>query len=278
MNRVVRWFDRASDLLRWALRTRLARGVALLFGVLAVIAVWASSLWFVPHLHSVLSEGGVPSARVDISSYGSIGDMFGAVNALFSGLALGAIALTLWLEARSRREARKPLVVGGIDSTDTTIGRPKRRGNDVFVPLRVPVKWSNQTADAALNVSGKLRLLLASKVSWKVGLDGPLLREADQDTVFEVELAEAEWGPILTELTSQRPVEMELTTIYRSLEGVDWMTVVTYIFSVRTTDQHYGLLDAVRNGTWSDEGVWQVDALVPVSARIKQGSWDHRLR
>lgn len=265
------------EFLRGVMRSRVFRFSALLLGVLALILVWISSLWLVPSLHSLLVGGETASGRVDVGGYGSVGDMFGAVNALFSGLALGAIALTLWLEARSRREARKPLVVGGIDSADTTISRPKIKNGSVFLPLRIPVRLSNQTADAALNVSGRLRLLLGSRNVWKVGLDGPLLRDADQDAVFDIELAKSDWSLILAELTSQRSVDMELATIYRSLEGVNWVTVVTYTFSIRTNDQHYSLLDAARNGTWNDEGVWQDDALVSISARIKQGSWDHRL-
>lgn len=275
-----RWrisFRRVDELMRSALRSPLFRLIALLLGILGVILIWISTVWLIPKLDSLLQIVIAPQQAESVARYGAVGDMFGAINSLFSGLALGAIALTLWLEARSRREARKPLVVGGIDSTDTTVARPRIEGGEVIVPLRIPVRLSNQTADAALNVSCKLRLLLGAKTDWKIGLDGPLLRDAGQDVVFCIDLHERDWRPVLAELTSQRSVEMELATIYRSLEGLNWMTVVTYTFSVRTTDQHYALLDAVRNGTWDQEGIWQNDALVSISTRIKQGSWDHRL-
>lgn len=279
MDGLKKWAYEAARSLERMMKSRPVRWLALLLGVVVVVALWLSTLWFVPYFERLLPRFTELRSAVDVGrgQYGAIGDMFGAVNALFSGLALGAIALTLWLEARSRRESRKPLVLGGVESGNVVISRPKNVAGSVALNLKVPMTLSNQTTDAALNVSGKLRMLVSPKTEWQVGLDGPLLRDADQDVVFNIDLAPRDWEPLLEALTSQREVEMELTTTYRSLEGVNWKTIVVYCFYVRTAAQHYELLDTVRNGTWADEGVWQEDALVSVSARIKQGSWDHRL-
>ena len=257
------------------MRSTGTRWLLLVLGVLVVVALWFSTIWLLPRLAQMLAAVGYgPSER---ESFGLVGDMFGAVNALFSGLALGAIALTLFLEARSRRESRKPLVVGGLESGEVTIGRPLIEGGETLVPLRVPIMLSNQSDDAALNVAASLSLLDGSRTSWSVSLDGPLLREIRQEAALEVKLREREWMYLLAELTSQRPVKMQLSTTYRSLEGVNWRTIVVYKFYVRTTDQHYGRLDPIRNGTWNDDGVWKDDGLVPVSTQIEPGSWDHML-
>ena len=257
------------------MRSTGTRWLLLTLGVLAVVALWTSTIWLVPRLAQMLIAAGY--GPNESQSFGLVGDMFGAVNALFSGLALGAIALTLFLEARSRRESRKPLVVGGLESGEVTIGRPVIEGGETLLPLRIPIMLSNQSDDAALNVAASLSMLGGPGTSWSTSLDGPLLREISQEAVLEVKLREREWTQLLAELTSQRPVQMELSTTYRSLEGVNWKTIVVYRFYVRTTDQHYGRLDPIRNGTWNNDGVWQDDGLVPVSTQIEPGSWDHML-
>lgn len=268
---ISRWEDFCSSVLRG----RAIRWITLLLGIALVLALWASTLLWVPLILSKLFAA--HGSELTIAHFGSLGDMFGAVNALFSGLALGAIALTLWLEARSRREARKPLVLGAIESKSVEISRPYLDSGAPKVRVAFPVKLSNQTADAALNVALKLRILVGSRPLGEVGLDGPLLRSIEQEAVVDFDLAKRTWEPLLDALTSQRDVEVELSTTYRSLEGINWRTVVSYRLFVRPTDQHYGLLDTLRNGTWGDEGVWQNDASVAVSAEIKQGSWDHGL-
>lgn len=248
-------------------------GLWVFLGVLGVVAIWISTIWIVPQLFTWLT--GKPGGSLP-DEYGPLGDMFGAVNSLFSGLALGAIALTLWFEARSRRDARKPLVVGSIPSKDVTICRPVISNGKTVVQIRVPVSFSNQSADAALNVSSEIRTITDRKSCWQVGLDGPLVKDEKQEEEFLVEMSEEQWGPLLGSLTAQCPVEIELRTEYRSLEGVNWTTEVIYEFSVKTSDQYYGLLDTIRNGTWKEAGVWASEALVPLTARIKRGSWDHR--
>src|SRR5690606_4137757 len=139
------------------------RIVGVSVGVLLLILLsWSStflfmpstSKWLVRRIPECADAAKREECAVRISSYGVVGDMFGAVNALFSGLAFSAIAIVFLFESRSRRVSRKPLVIAILDEKDgVNVGRPLRHGEGtVRVPLTLEFSLTNQSPDAALNV------------------------------------------------------------------------------------------------------------------------------
>jgi hypothetical protein len=249
--------------------------------LLAILGLWISSVWFVPYItiHVLVDQQKVHglSASELIAAYGYTGEIFNSVSALFSGLALGAIALTLWLESRSRLESRKPLVISGLDGDDgVVVERPTKRETTTFISVLFLVKTQNQTHDAALNVAIELSIVGSQNV-WTEFIDGPLINGIDQNSKIKCELGAPAWHQILDALTSNSSVDVKILTKYRSLEGVDWVTEVIHELRIRKEPKDAALLNSVRANTWDDEVVWEPQAQVAIDSRIKRGSWRHNL-
>jgi len=62
-----------------------------------IVAVWITAWWGIPQLYPKRDEAG------------QFGDMFGAVNALFSGMALAGVVVAIWLQSRELALQRKEL-------------------------------------------------------------------------------------------------------------------------------------------------------------------------
>ncbi|UOF12973.1 hypothetical protein IEQ11_14515 [Lysobacter capsici] len=263
----------------------LLRFFLVLTAVAAVFGIWLGSLLLIPHIASYLSSGVsdcVAATRdankcADLSAFGAVGDMFGAINALFSGLALGAIALTLWVESRSRRESRKPLVLGSLSREGGVEAfRPDVHVEGNPMSIKFSLGLQNQTTDAALNVLAKIKIRTRA-VYCTLSIDEPLLQGGVQEMPIELKLRDADLDYFLSELTARRSVDVQIITSYRSLEGVNWKTEVVYELSCRAGQRDVQLLNSVRDDTWRDESGWPLGATVGIDFKIKSGSWDHRL-
>jgi hypothetical protein len=73
----------------------------LVVGFLVVIPVWFFSPFWIYPLLNLLAPGD------DWVKLGQQGDSYGAANALFSALALGFVALSLWLQSRELESSSK---------------------------------------------------------------------------------------------------------------------------------------------------------------------------
>lgn len=82
--------------------------IGLLLGLIAMVSVWCFVGYFVPRLLypdvAVESDGNTLPPPVH-EVRGTLGDQFGAVNALFSGLALVGVVIALWLQQHELRQA-----------------------------------------------------------------------------------------------------------------------------------------------------------------------------
>lgn len=70
-----------------------------------MIVLWSLTFHFIP----ILAESFFPDAERRKPSFGEMGDMFGAVNAIFSGLALAGIIITILLQKDELEAQRKEL-------------------------------------------------------------------------------------------------------------------------------------------------------------------------
>lgn len=66
---------------------------------IAVVATWAAAPWVIFHFK--------PLHVSDFGSAGQFGDLFGAVNALFSGLAFAGFWVALWLQLRETSRSNR---------------------------------------------------------------------------------------------------------------------------------------------------------------------------
>lgn len=258
----------------------------LLIVFVVAIAAWLSSVLWVPELAQVLLRYTGKCASLDISkpecgdvlsSLGATGDVFGAATSLFSGLALFAVAFTLWLEANSRRESRKPLVVTYLDSDSVLLDRA------VLLPepslrLSISSKVANQTGEPALNVRVSMQLSLSGREQHVPtrSLQLPLLSEGREESQSTVDLKGHTLQAILASLTQDgEPVSLEVTTTYDSLEGIRWTTSAVYLLRCKLGERRRRL-NSFRSQTEDFIDLWQNDAAVPLDVEVRADSWRHK--
>ena len=86
-----------------------------------------------------------------LSALGATGDIFGAMTSLFSGLALFAVAFTLWSDTNARREARKPLMLLSLDDDSVILRNPLLEPH-LQLTLAVNANVVNKNGEAAFNI------------------------------------------------------------------------------------------------------------------------------
>lgn len=261
--------------------------VFLVLVLFAALALWFSIIFWVPSLSTrvLLISGKCPTAdiaaqscREVLSALGATGDIFGAVTSLFSGLALFAVAITLWVDSNAKRIARKPLVVTYLDNDSVVLDAPSVKESKKL-RLTVTAKVANQTGEPALNVR-VLSAILASgdrRDAPLVHLRLPLLSGGTEEVTYKAELTGTHLEALLAALTRDNThVSLEVTTKYHSLEGVAWQTSATYELRCKLGERRRRL-NAFRSGTDDFTQLWENDAAVPLDVDVRADSWSHRM-
>lgn len=259
--------------------------VLLVVFVVAIVA-WLSSVFWVPELAHLLLRYSGKCASLDISnaecgevlsSLGATGDVFGAATSLFSGLALFAVAFTLWLEAHARRESRKPLVITYLDSDSVLLDRANLLP-EPSLRLSIASKVANQTGEPALNVRLSMQLSLPGQTQLVPtrSLQLPLLSDRREESESTVDLKGHALQAILASLTQDgQPISLEVTTTYDSLEGVRWTTSAVYLLRCKLGERKRRL-NSFRSQTDDFSELWRNDAAVPLDVEVKADSWRHK--
>ncbi len=257
----------------------------LLIFILSVLA-WYSVIKVSPIIAKeiLLSSNECPSGSIAackdiLSALGASGDTFGAVTSLFSGLALFAVAYSIWSDANGRREARKPLVINYLDDSSIVIKNP-RITPELQIELSVTSKVSNRNGEAALNVAVHCEISSGQRTLARFvkHLTQPLI--SDGSEVFEAAIAikGPELALMLGRLTEdQQPVLATFKIEYNSLENVRWETTVAYELTSKAGDRRRRL-NALRSGTDDFASLWENGVQVSLDTRVKEGSWAHARR
>lgn len=261
-------------------------GQLVLLAIVIAIGLWLLTLVTTPlFLAFVVWQSDVCAAsEADCAGYlaslGLVGDMFGSVNALFSGLALGAIALTLWIESKSRREAKKPLVIGMLRNAGIAIARPEACANgSPKLAVAIPLDLRNQSEDAGINVAVSAEFSVADGQVAGETLDWPIVKGGDQTISLNIELTGRALNDFLIKLTARDVVFLHVETRYQSLEGVAWKTKVVYECFCRESSRDIARLNSVRDpASWASSESWEVAAVVGLDHRVSKGSWGHTLQ
>ncbi|MBV4504105.1 hypothetical protein HU751_004530 [Pseudomonas sp. BW13M1] len=255
--------------------------IALVF--LAAILIWSSTLVAVPFLSTKLTESleeckseEQTQCTEKISLYGATGDMFGAATSLFSGLALFAVAFTLAQDLRARSESRKPFLIASLEQEDFILHDPKI-GQSKSISYFITVKISNQTTDAALNVSAKANLVTSSTSKPLAGLhlQQPLNGTSSESITFRGNLDASETMQLLDILTdANKHATLAIEVNYASLESISWKTSVTYELRCENSGQR-DKLNSVRSDSEHYLDLWRNDAAVALDTSVKDNSWSH---
>ncbi|QTP60324.1 hypothetical protein HNO53_17350 [Billgrantia antri] len=260
-------------------------------GLAAILAagvlLWLSTFILIPWAAQRLAElsaycnGDILTDRCyqSLVIYGSIGDMFGATAALFSGLALFAVAATLWIDINARREGRKPLVISMLDQESILFKNPSiKNGRELTISISLAL--SNQTEEAAINVMtyGQLVSEGSTETFGPSHLQAPIIKGPSESITIEKTINGHNLDKFLTKLTEQGCIFLELITSYESLENVKWSTRTTYILTSNDTTSTKRL-NAIRSGITEDEDfevLWGNKAAASLTSDVKEGSWRHQ--
>lgn len=211
-----------------------------------------------------------------LAALGASGDVFGAINSLFSGLALFAVAYTLWSDANARRESRKPLVTNYLDIDSIIIKNPKITPVSE-IDLSVASKVINKNGEAALNVVLRCQIKaedvpLANFDSY---LSQPLVSAGSEGVEKTISLKGDALAKLLGRLTEDnKPIAFIFEIEYESLENVKWETKVTYDVTCKPGDRRRRL-NSLRSRTDDFERLWDNGAQVALEAQVRGGSWVH---
>jgi hypothetical protein len=209
------------------------------------------------------------------AALGQSGDIFGVASSLFSGLALFAVAATLWVDYAARRTSRKPLVVCTIDETkEVSFFDPAhKRPRSIRFRAAIKVEAAN---DTAMNTSVDLALRIG-KYQLEPGrlhVQVPLLSGQDSVLEFAALIGEAEIKKIIDEFAKGSSMYLDVRGNCNSLEGLNWETAVTYELTFHNSD-----IELIRK-LLHDEAVlldaWQGGAAVRLDYKIEPDSWTHR--
>ena len=256
-------------------------GLLAIFG--ASVLAWWSIVYMSPKIASsiLIASGRCPTADIVeckevLSALGATGDVFGAITSLFSGLALFAVAFTLWLDSNARRESRKPLVLLSLSEDSVVLKNPSLEPK-LELTLVVNADVVNKNGEAAFNISLECALSLDNSILKRhaIALAQPRASEGREEIRFEILLENDALKTILGDLTDEKKcVEFSFDAQYNSLENVKWSTKAIYELRCKVGDRRKRL-NSLRSGTDDFSGLWANGAEVALSAQVRAGSWSH---
>ncbi|MDT7524073.1 hypothetical protein RAE21_16935 [Rhodoferax sp. TBRC 17198] len=274
---------------------KVALGFIISFFIVA--SIWASSVYWLPKLAIYLQKNTVctetekqkleasisstdPIACVEsLTNLGITGDLFGAVNSLFTGLALFAVAVTLWIDSKARRTSLKPLVIAVADKDFLVIDKPLIKPT-ASLRFKFEPEISNIVNEPALNVVLKITLRTSrlSQIVSQSALDIPLVSGSNRKIELVSRIDESDLlTDFLSQLTAngQNPsVLIEIT--YENLESIKWVTKVVYCLQLNF-EADGNKLNAFRAKVDGFETIWDNTAAVSIKSSVETGSWRREL-
>jgi hypothetical protein len=124
-------------------------GFYVTWGVVTAVIIWALSALLIHWIWP------------DWQTAAHVGDVFGAVNALFSGLALGGVILAIWLQRRELELQRQELAATRAELSRTAKAQEEARAAlakqaDLML-LTVRLNATNTMASIHLNIAAMFR-------------------------------------------------------------------------------------------------------------------------
>ncbi len=276
-------------------------------GLLALLffGLWLATLWVIPTTTAAwlgiercgdrmeatppapgkTTPGQECLAPVDaLAAYGTMGDMFGTVNALFSGLALAGVVLTLYWQARERRRDNKPFLIPSLDEQEdgtggVVISKPGKASAVIELPVVFEFSITNSSPAAALNVHVQAGIV---ETSFKKGEALPLPIGPDGTSSLKLagKIAGNDANTLVGNLRTGATLTLDVEVTYGNLDAVRWRTAVQYRLSL---DEHARERDgillkaAIDDGQPESEspatGAWTGATKIALVLTPVQGSW-----
>jgi hypothetical protein len=250
-----------------------------------IFGLWAALVWVyaaIPAPELLKRAGVCPSGLDDgcftaLTALGALGDSFAIITSLFSGLALFAVACTLWSDANARREARQPLVTSQL-ADDPLILRSPVLQQESSIQLDITSVIMNVISEAAVNVRFEGEMVVGSSAVCKFhhNFDRPITSSQSEDVKETCKIEGAQLQSLLSCLTGDHgKALLKLRVQYSNLENVYWETEVEYLVSCSREDDRRRL-NSVRSATDDFTGLWANGERVLLEACVKPRSFFHK--
>lgn len=255
------------------------------FFVVVIVAL-AAMVGAVLVVHGWLLDWGQP-----ISELGTVGDMFGAATALFSGMAFAGLIIVLVYEMRERKrdlsdrmEERRPVLTvsfgngeSGGNVAQATVSRavPEAgRGIDLRLEITMPLE---SLADVALSPAFELAIVRDGLVCWResrqVGL--PITSGDSHAVLFVAQFSGQDGRAVLADLITAASPRLRATVSYTSVSGVSWETKVEAALRVAPEDEGFAQQVLAGTGTVEKHGPGKVAASLKTDISPDTSTWKH---
>lgn len=213
-----------------------------------------------------------------IAKQGQSGDLFGATTSIFSGLALFAVAFTLYADLAHRRRERKPLIACQFDSDHSlNFDKPTADAEPKSFYIRGKVSISS-VAETAINVIihptldvNSVRQSLAP-IYVGIPMEGSRAYAFDVSDVLSKSIIDA----ICENSQKLAPISLHFATICSNLDGERFRSEVTYKISLRFPD-NLGKIMSMRHAGTGIDGAWDDRSAVPLDSKLEPNSWKFSL-
>jgi hypothetical protein len=209
-----------------------------------------------------------------IARRGQSGDVYGSVGSLFAGMALFAVAYSLVVDISQRRRSRRPVVTCSFqEKVDVELQNQTGAGKSKVAGLSAKLRI-NVINEPAMNARVDARLHVgASSFDFDPILIGmPLQVDGSQD----IDLSGVLGSGVMAQFQINFPVTprmvLDFKSTYENLEGVKFITSVSYRLTLRFSAQNSKMLwFAGDDPAYAD--AWADPAAVKFAAALEPGSW-----
>jgi len=261
------------------------RSAVVLSSILALL-VWVGVWWVIWAFAGLVPD--------DLAAkFGQTGDMFGAGSALFSGVAVAAVAVVLIVDQHERRKdldhretvinneklELRPYVVGHIEERDARIDQSSWVGSQLTVTIVLRVTLNNRTSDPALNVSLVVSDKSAKELSPLSTIALPLALGTEEDSELVISLIGDQAIAALRDIAAGR-YSVNLVVRYKSLNGTGWVSEVEYRFEAsqaKVKDILPKLLDSESGEKIASGGGLAGGTVYAMRSTAVPGSWSQRV-
>lgn len=252
---------------------------------LITFAVWVSC-WYAIWLFALT----VPPE--DAARLGQVGDMFGAGGALFSGIAVAAVAIVLTFDMTERskdlthrenellvnQQRLRPFVVPELKERDGFRISDAKRNTSGTLSLTVTVNLDlrNHSADVALNVSTWASMTTLSKDFPPYILGLPLVQSASATGIeLTGSLSDDEATRFLRDVRTNSLV-LRIVCEYSSLNGSRWHSTSEVDLMAKEKSVRDLIDEALAaDAGWGSQGGPGIagGTIYPISGTVVKGSW-----
>lgn len=235
--------------------------------VVLVVLLWGANLFFAPTVATWLSTPVREGA-------GQLGDSFGAINAMFSGLGAFGIAIVLVSDRRRIRLSQRPFLV--LEDITANVREARLQPAPEF-ELLLEASMANVTENIALD--GSIEVSSRHQFQGDVMMSSAPLRGGDKVGMYIVLSVKGDRAQrVIQAFQEEKKVTIDVVLRARSLDESVWETVAK--FDLTADASRYGVLRKIAEGDVSGsitEGLIGTtsDRLI-LTPKDLQGSWVQR--